>query len=346
MTEEVVNQLDLPTDFGDWEAEYRALVDSCALIGRVDRGVVFLTGDKPAEMLNGLVTNQVTATGGSGRYALQLTAKGRVLTDLRAFPTSVGIWVDVPRAGLQNLLATFSKYLPPLYARFEDASERIRHLAVHGPRAPTTFEEALGVSPPTEHLGVNEIAGLSHEPVLVVRNRRMGDAVELIGSEASIARLAADLLPSVRRHGGRLAGARALEVARVEWGVPLYGVDMSEDNLAQETGLVDAISYDKGCYLGQEVVSRIHFRGHVNRHLRSLAFLGSELPPPPAGAELLAGSKQVGVVTSAVSSPEFGSIGLGYVRHEIEPGETLRWAGTDAEGSLEVREAPFRARSV
>ena len=67
MTEEVANQLDLPTDFGDWEAEYRALVDSCALIGRVDRGAVFLTGDKPAEMLNGLVTNEVAATGGNGR---------------------------------------------------------------------------------------------------------------------------------------------------------------------------------------------------------------------------------------------------------------------------------------
>ncbi len=132
-----------------------------------------------------------------------------------------------------------------------------------------------------------------------------------------------------------------MDVLRVEAGLPACGQDMDESNLAQETGLGDAISHDKGCYLGQEVVARIHFRGHVNRILRGLEFDGRRADP---GAALRDGDREVGRVTSSVSSPDLGPIGLGYVRREIEPGARLGWSVDDVEGEAIVRALPFRRR--
>ena len=321
------------------DAEYRALTDTCALVARPDRGAVLLTGEKPAQMLNGLISNDVIDLRGQGRYALLLNSKGRVMTDLRVFPSSIGLLLDVPRAGLENLLAAFKKYIPPLYARFEDLSELIGHVGIYGPEAASVAREALATELPPEQLGVSEIQ-VAGEPVLVIRDRLLGDGVELIGSKTEVGTLADEVLPAVEGAGGRRADAEALEIVRVEWGVPKYGIDISDANLAQETGLeADAISYDKGCYLGQEVVARIHYRGHVNRHLRSLAF---DDALPSSGSTLFSNDRKVGEVTSAVVSPEFGPIGLGYVRREIEPGSVIRWVDGETEGGARVMNAEFR----
>ena len=331
------------SDFGDWEAEYAALVESCALVDRADRAAVRLTGERSAEMLNGLVTNDLRAMKDRGARALLLTAKGRVLTDLRAFPSAGDVLVDVPLPGLENLLAAFQKYLPPLYARFENVSDSVRTVGVYGPLAAEAAEAALGAAPPEPDLGVRlqEVGG---ERLLVIRDRRLAaDGVEIIGAATALEDLAARTLSAVEARSGRAAGRAALEVVRVEAGVPLYGTDMSDENLAQETGLEDAISHEKGCYLGQETVARIHFRGHVNRHLRGLQFEGES---PESGAELFDGEKKVGSVTSSVASPRFGPIGLGYVRREIELGHTLEWAQGDVRGATTVKALPFRAVSV
>jgi folate-binding protein YgfZ len=344
MTSELAALLDGASELSDWRAESRAFVESCALVARPDRGAVSVTGERRAEMLNGLLTNQVTHLTDAGRHALLLTAKGRVLTDLRVLPRASDMLLDVPQSGLVNLLATFKKYLPPLYAAFEDASDALRQLGLYGPETAAAASRFLGGELPNGHLAVREVQ-LEDDPVLVIRNRRLApDGVELIASAAAVEQLASRLLAAVNELGGRPAGLRALEVARVEAGIPAYGVDISEENLAQETGLEEeAISYDKGCYLGQEVVARVHFRGHVNRHVRGLRF-ADERPGP--GATLHDGDKQVGAVTSAVSSPEFGPIGLGYVRREVEPLANLRWRHGGAEGEVRVAELPFRPRSV
>jgi folate-binding protein YgfZ len=301
---------------------------------------VSVTGERAAEMLNGLVSQDVRQLSGAGRPALLLNVKGRVLADLRVFPTSDGLLLDVPAAGLEKVLATFKKYLPPLYAKYEDLGVAHRHVGTYGPQAAELVGSVLEVAPPEPELGCLETM-LAGSPVLVVRNRRLGvDGVELIGPDETLAGLWGELEAGVVRAGGRAVGGRALEVVRVEAGVPRYGTDMGEDNLAQEPGLEEALSFEKGCYLGQEVVARIHFRGHVNRHLRGLEF---EDGPPEPGARLLRGEKEVGRVTSAVRSPDLGPIGLGYVRREVEPPETVRWADDDgSEGAVSVVELPLR----
>lgn len=330
-------------DLGDWRAEYRALSGTCALTRRSDRGAVLVAGDRRAEMLNGLLSNDVMDLATVGRHALLLTAKGHVLTDLRVLPRESDVLLDVPQAGLQNLLAALERYLPPMYATHEDASGAIGQLGLYGPRSLAALK-ASGLDAPQVHLGVREL-DLDGAGVLVVRNRRLaGDGVELFTGHDRLPSLAARLLPAVQEQGGRPAGARAFEIARIEAGVPRYGVDISEANLAQETGLErEAISYDKGCYLGQEVVARVHFRGHVNRYLRGLRFSGRL---PAAGATLSAGSKEVGAVTSSVISPELGPIGLGYVRREAEPGAVIDWSDGDGVGQVTVVDLPLRGHSV
>jgi folate-binding protein YgfZ len=341
---ETTDLLEGAGDLGDWEAECRAFHGSCALTLRADRCAVLVTGARRAEMLNGLVTNQVTDLQDVGRHALLLNRKGRVLTDLRVLPRASDLLLDLPRSGSENLLATFQKYMPPIYAGFENASESLGEVGLYGPQA-TGVCATLGLQTPDEHLGVREIE-LADAPALLIRNRRLArDGIELVAPREALPDLIDLLLPVVREHGGRTAGSRALEVARLESGIPLYGVDVSEDNLTQETGLEgEAVSFDKGCYLGQEIVARVHFRGQVKRMLRTLRFCRSATPPqaseggdelPAPGATLRGRDGELGIVTSAVRSPRISPIGLGYLRAEVALSETtpdMTWSDAGGEG--------------
>ncbi|HYD54792.1 MAG TPA: glycine cleavage T C-terminal barrel domain-containing protein, partial [Gemmatimonadaceae bacterium] len=141
-------------------------------------------------------------------------------------------------------------------------------------------------------------------------------------------------------------GLEAWEIARVEAGRPEWGLDIDDTTIPQEANLdeLHAISYTKGCYVGQEVVARVHFRGHVNRHLRGLRAAGEQ--PPPSGAALLdTTGKTVGDVRSAASSPRLGGIALGMVRREVDPGTDLvaRWTAGGEARELRVNTAalPF-----
>ncbi|UCF19988.1 MAG: folate-binding protein YgfZ [Gemmatimonadota bacterium] len=324
----------------DWRAEYSALVSTCALVARSDRAFVTVSGERCAEMLNGLLTQRVTNLSDTGRHALLLTAKGRVLTDMRVLPRAEHLLLDLPREGLENLLEALKKYLPPLYATFENVGDGLRQLGVYGPGATAAVRDAVGTIPPDGHLAITEV-DIDGRPTVIVRDERLlVGGLEFITRKADARSLAARLLEAVTRHEGRAAGLRALEVVRVESGVPRYGADISQENLVQETGLErDAVSYDKGCYLGQEVVARVHFRGHVNRHLRGLRFAGDL---PSIGARLFAEGREVGVVTSAAFSPYMGPIGLGYVRREIETPASLRWSDGPREGAVIVDSLPLR----
>ena len=336
--------LAMPTDLGDWEAEYHALSHSCALVARADRRMVRVEGERRLEMLNGLLTNQVADLEGVGRHAMLLTPKGGVLTDLWVLPRSDHVLLDVPHGGLRNLLDAFRKYLPPIYATFEDASSALRRLSLYGPDAAAAAADAFGIVAREEHLGVQDVT-IEGVPLLLVRNRRMAvDGVEIVVSESALGDVGGNLLTAVSDRGGRASGSRALDIVRVEHGVAEYGVDITEANLVQETALEqDAVSYDKGCYLGQEVVARVHFRGHVNRHLRPLRFVDTA---PAVGATLVDGDKDVGKVTSSVESPEFGPIGLGYVRREVVPPAELTWVDDEKQGEASVLDVPVRYGAV
>lgn len=332
--------------FSSVEAEYAALRGGAGLVDRSARLRMLFGGPQAAETLTGLVTNDVGALRpGSGQYAAALTAKGKVISDVRIFARADDLLVDAPASAAPGLAAMVRKYVNPRIAKYSDVSAILRTIGVFGPRAHAVLASLLE-SAGASATSIGALRGLSDYHHL---------AFDLAGAGVFVARV-----PDLGGEGfdcfvpvevaevvwSRLVAARATpvgrdaaEIARVEAGRPLWGADMDDTVLVQEANFdaLDGISYTKGCYTGQETVARVHFRGHVNRYLRGVR----SAVAIPRGAELFDGEKPVGTVTSSVVSPRLGPIALAMVRRETETGAeiTARWEG--GEGLARVSELPF-----
>jgi folate-binding protein YgfZ len=337
--------------------EYEALRRHAIAIDRSYRTRLRLTGERAGEMLTGLVTNDVLAlAAGQGQYAAALTAKGKIVADVRIFADDGSYLVDCsPRAG-DAWVATIKKFINPKLAPYQDESATLRDLGVFGIAARHVVAEmtgasgsALGTLAPYGHM----TASVDGARVLVARVPELEvEGFELFAPAEAFQNLwdraiAARAIP---------AGLTAWEIARVEAGRPEWGIDIDESTLAQEANLdeLHAISYTKGCYVGQETVARVHFRGHVNRFLRGLRS-ASEVPPLSGAALFDMEGREVGDVRSAVSSPRFGGIAIAMVRREVETGAPLvaRWNGELAgaegvagESFVDVTPLPFFPLSV
>jgi folate-binding protein YgfZ len=323
-------------------SEYAVMRSGALLVDRSDRIRIRFGGERAAELVSGLVTNDVDAlTPGHGQYAAALTAKGKVAADIRIFADADGLLTDTsPRAGT-NWRDIVKKYINPRIAPYRDVTAETADLAVVGPRsrrivaqATGTDEEALAALPPYGHLR----ARTADDRAIVVRNAELDtEAYEIFSSAPAVAELRDRLLA-----GGAVPGsARAWEIARIEVGRPEWGIDMNDSTIPQEANMdeLGAISYTKGCYTGQETVARVHFRGHVNRFLRRLHFVAATIPP--TNAELVDDSGNVvGDVRSVALSPRHGGVALAMVRREVAPGTTLRarWEGGECTMQLAGQE--------
>jgi folate-binding protein YgfZ len=320
---------------------YRALHESAALIDCSDRSRLRLDGPKAAEVMSGLVTNDVTRLSpGEGLYAAALTPKGKIIADLRVFRTDDGILADVPAAAAEGWLAMIRKYVNPRLARYRDVSTEIADLSVFGPRAEAVIAlaaeipgESLGLDTPFSHRELT-IAGSS---VMVARIPDAGVTGFAVICPAESRTAIAQLLMTC---GALQATPAALDIARIEAGRPAWGRDIDDTTLAQEANLdeLHAISYDKGCYTGQETVARVHFRGHVNRLLRGLVLDRDDVP---TGAALWSGDRQVGDVRSVVTSPRLGPIALAIVRREVPVDERLEVRSEGHPAIATVVQLPF-----
>jgi folate-binding protein YgfZ len=337
------------------ETQYGALVEHVALLEGGGRSIVVGSGDRPVAMLNGLVTNDLARLESKRAvYALALTPKGRPIAEMRIVPAGA-LWLDTPAACLDLLLAHLARYVPPRFAKFEHAVD-VGRLSLVGPRAGEALDAALDVlgwtctggdaTTPVEPLEVAALTGMtSGSTAFVVRREAIeGPGFDLYFPLENLPTARKALVAAVRSEGGTVAGHAAYEIWRVERGIPVFGFDFGPDNLPQETGLDErAISYEKGCYTGQEVVARIHYRGHVNRLLRGLSLSSNSLAARASlepGASLYRDDRSVGDITTAVHSPRFGAIAIGYVRREIEPSE---WLGLEPgeENRVQVHALPF-----
>ena len=328
-------------DAGATPDGWTALRESAALIDRSDRSRLRLEGPKAAEVVNGLVTNDVEKlAAGEGAYAVALTPKGKIIADVRAFRTADGVLADVSPLAAPGWLAMIRKYVNPRLARYRDVSGETADLSVFGPRAEQVI--ALAAEIPGESLGLERayqhrelmLAGVT---VMVARVPDGGVPGFALIAPVNAKSAMLDLLVTC---GALPAAAAALDIARVEAGRPEWGRDMDDTTLAQEAEMdaLGAISYDKGCYTGQETVARLHFRGHVNRLLRGLVLDQADVP---SGAALWTSEKQVGDVRSVVLSPRLGPIALGMVRREVPLNDTLEARFDDHRASARVVELPF-----
>jgi len=328
--------------------EYRRLRSAAVVVDRSHRGRMRFFGEKSGEALTGLVTTDVLGIeSGHGGYGAALSAKGRIIADLRILAGTGGgsYLIDTPAKAWPGFLAMVKKYVNPRVSGYRDDSHAIRDVGIFGPRSREIVEaltgagnDALSALEPYHHLDVV----VDGQPVTVLRSPDLG------GIEGYELFAPFELFDSLWRRaidaGASPAGLAAWEVARVEAGRPEWGIDIDDTTIPQEANFDDlgggAISYTKGCYIGQEVVARVHFRGHVNRHLRGLRSGNDD--PPPTGAQLIDdGGNHVGDVRSSVVSPRLGGLAIGMVRREVAPGAALKAKWETGERRVEVTALPF-----
>jgi folate-binding protein YgfZ len=312
------------------------------LFDRSDRTRLQFSGAQAVATLNGLVTNDVAALKpGEGAYAAALTAKGKMLADLRIFMRGEDLLVDTSAKGSAGLRDMFKKYVNPRFAHITDVTTELGDLGVFGDNAGQVVALAVGVSPEAlTELGpyAQLVAPLNGATVTIARVPDLSTVgYDLFVPSAHIATLRDALLSA----GAVLADAKTWHMLRVIAGRPEWGVDMDENTLPQEANLesLHGLSHNKGCYVGQETVARIHFRGHVNRTLRRLGIdAGIE---PPVEAELIDGQEKVVGDVRSTARPPIGDfpqavLGIGMVRREVEDGATLTARWSDGEVPIRV----------
>ena len=339
---------DVIVAYSDVATEFEALRTRAIVVDRSFRGRMRFFGEKSGEALTGLVTSDVLATPpGHGHYAAALSAKGRIVADLRIFaaPVASSYLVDTPPRAWPGFLAMVKKYVNPRLSGYRDDSHAIRDIGIFGADARRIVARLTGVAADVlAALGsFDNLTATTHGAEVLVA------CVPDLGLEGYELFVPFEISDKVWRDavgaGAVPAGLAAWEIARVEAGRPEWGIDIDENTIPQEANFdeLDAISYTKGCYIGQEVVARVHFRGHVNRHLRGLRAAG-EGAPPPTGAQLIDDTgNHVGDVRSAVSSPRLGGIAIGMVRREISPGASLTARSERGEQRVDVAALPFSA---
>jgi folate-binding protein YgfZ len=301
---------------------YRAMSDTCAVVDRSERGKLALTGGEAKEFLQGQVSNDIEGLGsGTGCYAAFLTPKGKMLGDLRVLDTGDELLLDCERIVLQELFNMIRRFKLGRDVEVHKRTLERGLLSLIGPRA----RDVAGDVPAKEH--AHRAAELGRRPVRLIATDL---GVDVLCAAEDLEAVRAALLDA----GAVAAGEDAAEIRRVETGRPRYGVDLDESVIPQEAGLNErAVSFTKGCYVGQETVARLFYRGKPNRHLRGLRLDG----PAETGEALVLGEREVGRLGSVVESPAHGWIALALVRREAEPGAQLR-AG---ERTATVVELPF-----
>ena len=332
----------LPSRFGEFGAEYAALRETVGLLDTNFRAFFSFTGADRQRYVNAVLTSNVRdLKPGLGTVGLLLTPQGHILAEVETFLREDSILAGSHAMVKERTFATFDKFIIMDDVTLEDVTEATGTLDLVGPKTAALLE-ASGVS------GFAEMPQLAHRgaaieaiPFRVVRRELGGQpAATVIAGREHVAGLWRELSARVRGLGGAPAGLEALNSVRLECGIPWFGHDYDDKQIPHEAGLEHShISYEKGCYTGQEIVERVRSRGHVNRRLTLMKFEGSDAPA--AGTKLLFGGNEVGSVTSTAFSPALGRpIGFGYVRREQQTAGTV----LDASGTRgEVIAPPLKA---
>lgn len=334
----------LPEHFGDPAAEYRTLREAAGLLDRGTAGLLRLTGADRVRFLNGMITNDVKALApGGGLYAALCSPQGKVLGDLRVLALEDALLLLCEASCRARVAQTLERFIIADDVKVTDASGEVAVLGCYGPRSSEVLARAAGSPAPELAPHHHAEMTMGEAIVRVVATPFLGvPGFDVLVPAEAAAGVAERVLEALTAVGGRPAGHAAFEAVRVEAGTPWYGLDFDENTLPQEAGLeATAISFAKGCYIGQETVARIHFRGHVNRRLTGLCLQGEALPA--RGSRVRRGEADVGWVTSAVRSPAHGRpVALAMLRREAaEPGTSLTVEADGTRLTAEVVPLPF-----
>ena len=292
------------------DAQYRQLREECGLLDRSERGKLVISGPEAAEYLQGQLTNDTEALEpGDGVYAALLDRKGHMQGDMRVLRPGEepDLWLDTESEAIDAVRRHLAMYKIGRQVEVADVSEERAILSLIGPRA----VEIAGSAPLPEN--ACEAVTIGGAKCLAVGT---GAGIDVFAPAAERDRVWEALLAA----GAAEVSSEAAEILRIENGRPRFGAEMGTETMPAEAGIVEqAVSFTKGCYIGQETVARLHYKGKPNRHLRGLKLSAPARPGEP----LRLGEKEVGSLGSAAVSPAFGPIGMAILRREAEPGATV-----------------------
>ena len=333
----------MPAHFGPIEAEYQAVRQAVGLIDLSHRSLIRITGSHRQRFLQAMVSNNTEALEpGQGCYATFLTNRGKLVADFVVYADPDAYWLDLEPGLAPTLITALDFFIIADDVTLTDASAAWGLLSLQGPDADELLMLACGQDLPSlPRLGHTHCRLAGHDVRLIARSHTGEKGYQLLAPMAALPALWEALW--AHRHTCNLhaVGLEALDILRIEAGIPVFGRDMTEETIPVEANLTDAISYTKGCYVGQEVIARLDARGHVNRRLMGLRLEGDVLPQ--AGDVIVSPEREVGWVTSAVFSPALQqAIAMGYIRREVyAPGTALTVQSAGATIAGEVVELPF-----
>ena len=338
-----VDGREIPDHYGDPLAEHLAVRERAGAADLSARGLIRVTGVDRAKYLHSILTNDILALApGQGCYAALLDVKGHLQADMRLFVLDDALLIDLDPGLTASIVPALKRYIVIYKVKLEEISHERLHLGMWGPRCGEWLTAFFGRTlPPLQayHFVTWEWQGA---PIQVIHLSETGEeGVHLLVPAAIGAAFWTALLECGRTIGALPVGARALESLRIEAGLPRFGAELDSTRFPAEAGIEQAVSYTKGCYLGQETTMRIKTQGAVNRRLVGLLLDAPRLPE--AGAPLFAAGLKVGVITSAIQSPTLKrTIALGYAQKGcFSPGTVLTLAD---QSRATVTELPFYRR--
>jgi folate-binding protein YgfZ len=343
----------LPASYGDARAEYEAVHGDpgAGLIDLSARGRIEVGGTEAVQFLNGLITNDVkTLAAGTWMHAAFPNVQGRLLASVRVarLGEEISFLIDTEPVTHQKVLKLLERFTLAGDFRVKDVTAETAQISLQGARAGAVIASVFGNSAPAQNgqaQGASTVSAImwrETHPLTILHATHTGeDGYDLIcGRDA-----ASDLWEALTKAGARPVGYDAFEVLRVEAGVPRYGVDVSETNVVLEAGQEEeTVSYTKGCYIGQEIIARIHWRGHVAKRLAGLVLAGDERELDLAGAKVrTVDGKEIGRITSTVFSPHLGRrIALAILKYDyLQAGTEVSVVAGEAERAAQVSSLPF-----
>lgn len=304
----------MPVSYGDPVSEYWAIKKAAGFADISSSGLLIVTGKDRVAFLNGLLTNDVAKIDeDGGQHSALLTPKARVLADLYLYRRADSILIDTGHSSPSKLKEEFDRFIITEDVQVKNSTDDLVLLTIQGPNAQRVIKDTLGMN-------VDQLKPLYHTrlgPSAFINRDRTG----LGGYDIVLPKLEAEpvwqgLLLKQGEFGLRPVGNNALEILRLEAGFPKYGVDVDSDTIVLEAGFKDAISFTKGCYMGQEVVARATHIGRVNKQLVQLEI--DDASPPPSRSKLIGNGVEAGFVTSASFSPSLGRVAaLGYANRDF-----------------------------
>ena len=333
----------MPKSYNNPLEEYLAIRKGVGLIDLSHHGKLRMSGKEHLKFLQGMVTNDVMKLEeGKGLYATLLTVKGKMVADMKIYREKESVLLELEPGLNEKVRELLLKYKLSYKANIEDLTDSCCLLSIQGPNSKRLLEKSLGEEIPE----LKEYEFLKREivstEVMITRVNRTGEeGYDFFIQPDGVKLLWESLIGNGRDLELKPVGLETIETLRIEAGIPRYDVDMDEETIPLEAGLLDAISFEKGCYVGQEVIARIKWRGHVNWYLVGFEIESETLPSK--GDKIFLGERVIGHITSSVFSPVLNKvIALGYIRREFKDPETKVIVSINSESkSATVVRTPF-----